>query len=135
MGDLKDWLKFMIKNKKIVMFSSFFRHKYSPSNLIKRQIGDFKFEIKESNDVVSDETYFYDELIIDESNDYEKTKTMQEIRDEAIKMFNPSETYKIEGDIGIDPKAFNPTLVLKRVERVPTVSFEDEMVRFKKKGR
>ena len=57
------------------MFSSFFRHKYSPSNLIKRQIGDFKFEIKESNDAVSDETYFYDELIIDESNDCEKTKT------------------------------------------------------------
>lgn len=47
MEDLKDWLKFMIKNKKFVLFSSFFRHKYSPSNLIKRQIGDFKFEIKE----------------------------------------------------------------------------------------
>ena len=115
MGDLKDWFKFMIKNKKFVMFSSFFRHKYSPSNLIKRQIGDFKFEIKESNDC-------------------EKTKTMQEIRDEAIKMFTPSETYKIEGDIGIDPKTFNPTLVLKEVERVPAVSFEDEMVRFKKKA-
>ena len=134
MGDLKDWFKFMIKNKKFVMFSSFFRHKYSPSNLIKRQIGDFKFEIKESNDAVSDETYFYDELIIDESNDCEKTKTMQEIRDEAIKMFTPSETYKIEGDIGIDPKTFNPTLVLKEGERVPAVSFEDEMVRFKKKA-
>lgn len=47
MGDLKDWVIFMIKNKKFVLFSSFFRHKYSPTVQIKRQIGDFKFEIKE----------------------------------------------------------------------------------------
>ena len=29
---------------------------------------------------------------------------------------------------------FTPTIILKDVERVQTVSFEDEMVRFKKKG-
>lgn len=47
MRDLKDWILFMINNKKFVLFSSFFRHKYSPTEQIKRQIGDFKFELKE----------------------------------------------------------------------------------------